>query len=83
MLEEKKVLLKEMKWDLKVWEAALYEALERDIHPRYNRDLLTELVELRERLVEAEADRAVEAGELTVLVTSMSNTLMNSGMDPI
>jgi hypothetical protein len=45
-----------------VREATLCKALERGVHPQDNRDLLTELVELRECPAEIEADRASEAG---------------------
>jgi hypothetical protein len=45
-------VLEENKRVLKVREVALSEALERGAHPRNNRDLLAELVELSECLIE-------------------------------
>jgi hypothetical protein len=56
--------LNEKKQDPKVREAALCEALERGARRHDDRDLLAELVELRERVTEVQADRVSEAEEL-------------------
>jgi hypothetical protein len=66
-----------------VQEAALYVAHKRGTHPRDNRKVLAELVGLKGCLTKAEPDRANEAGELVALLLSMSNTLMDLGLDPI
>jgi phage-related minor tail protein len=53
----KKVLLAEKKRDLEVIEAALVEVQAHDRNPQDNRAKLSELIELQERLDEAEAAR--------------------------
>jgi hypothetical protein len=48
--------------------------------PRYNREELTELVELWWCLEEAEVERVAEAGRLAILVTDVSKVLVDLGM---
>jgi hypothetical protein len=76
-------MLEEKKQDLKVREAALFEVLERGIHPQENWDLLVELGELRECLTVVEVDRAGKAKEPMMLVTDISGVLVDLGLDPI
>jgi hypothetical protein len=66
-----------------VWVAALCEALERGTNPWDDQDLLTELVELWERLAEIQVDWVNEAKDLAVLVTRMSDALVDLGLGPI
>jgi hypothetical protein len=61
----------------------LVEAQACIIYPRENRDLLTELVELREHHTEVNVDHVVEVEELAALVTSISRVLVDLGLAPI
>jgi hypothetical protein len=64
-------------------EAKLVEERAHDLCSFDARDLLTELEEFCMRAVEVEEERAVEAGELVVLVIEASNALMDLEMLPI
>jgi hypothetical protein len=66
-----------------MWEAKLAEEHVHDLHSFDERDLPVELDELHARMVGVEDERAVETGELSVLVIEASNTLVDLGMLPI
>jgi hypothetical protein len=83
MLGEMKVQLDRRERDLGLCEAALVEEQSRGLNPWDNREELTELVELRRRLEEAEVERITEAGQLAILVGDISKVLVDLGMPPI
>jgi hypothetical protein len=59
------------------------EAQSRGLNPWNNRKELTELVELRRHLMEAEVERVAEAGQLAVLVRDVSKVMVDPGIPPI
>jgi hypothetical protein len=59
------------------------EAQAQVLHPRVNREELTELVELQRCLEEAEETRITEVGKLVVLVGDISKVPLDLGMPPI
>jgi hypothetical protein len=60
-----------------VRESALCEALERGARRHDDRDLLAELVELRERVAEVPSGPGQRGGGAGALVTSMSGALVD------
>jgi hypothetical protein len=55
----------------------------RGLNPRENRDELSELVELRKCLGDAEVARVTEARQLASLVEDISNALVDHALPPI
>jgi hypothetical protein len=82
-LEERQVLLCLQETDLEVQEVMLAEEQACDLHPFNRRGLSAEEEGLHTCMDEVEGERATEVGQLSQLVTKISNTLVNLGMLPI
>jgi hypothetical protein len=83
VLGEKKVELNGREWDLGLCEAMLVEAQSPGLNPWDNREELMEFVKLQRLIKDVEVERITKAGRLAILVSDVSEVLVDHGMPPI